>query len=170
MRKPRLEPIPCIVRKVKDQFGCLGNMSRHEIIIGDEVWRTSEALFQSLRFAADNPIRRKIRKQSSPIQAKLCAQANAEHMVVRPTSAEDVANMDRVLRLKVAQHVDVYQTLRSTGDRLIIEDVSARARGNALFWGAAWDRETEEWKGQNVLGALWMQIRSDLLAKDRDFE
>ena len=49
------------IRKVREPFGILGNMSRHPVTYNGLVWPHTEALFQALRFAEDDPIREEIR-------------------------------------------------------------------------------------------------------------
>lgn len=80
-------------------------------------------------------------------------------MVVEPCSAQDVANMEMVLRLKLRCHPDLARQLDATGDAQIVEDATSRARGRNLFWGAAW--KDGEWVGENLLGVLWMRLRDE---------
>jgi predicted NAD-dependent protein-ADP-ribosyltransferase YbiA (DUF1768 family) len=125
-----------IIRKVKDEYGWLGNMSPFPVEHLGNLWRTSEALFQALRFD-DAAIRAKIRDQKSPMSAKMAAKKHRAEMIVEPMSAADLENMRLCLRLKVDQHSELREMLLQTGDALIIEDCSNRQRGSGLFWGAA---------------------------------
>jgi predicted NAD-dependent protein-ADP-ribosyltransferase YbiA (DUF1768 family) len=127
-----------------------------------EVWPTSEALFQALRFAPDDRVRQEIRAQKSPMAAKMIAKKYVDRMVIAPHSPADVGQMAMVLRLKVRSHEpDLGLALLDTGDACIIEDCSNRPRGSGLFWGAA--RQSDgSWKGRNVLGELWMKLRGEL--------
>jgi ribA/ribD-fused uncharacterized protein len=134
-------------------------MSPHPIKADGVVWRTAEALFQALRFDNDE-IREQIRQAKSPMSAKMVATRNRSQMVVTPRSAQDVANMNAVLRLKTEQHPDLLADLVRTGRRMIVEDCTSRKRGNALFWGAAWNGR--EWVGENRLGQLWMELRDEI--------
>lgn len=144
--------------KVALPYGWLGNMAPFPIRYGGMEWRTSEALFQAMRFAYDDPIREKIREEKSPMGAKFTAKANSDSMVVVPLSRLDVANMRRVLRMKLEQHPELVKRLLETGDSPIIEDVTSRKRaGNHRFWGAA--LEDGKWIGENTLGKLWMELR-----------
>lgn len=146
--------------KVKLPFGWLGNMAPYPNIVDGHTWPTSEALFQALRFS-DDQIRQDIRTQKSPMAAKMVAKRNREQMVVAPQSDQDLANMRRVLRLKVEQHPSLRVALLDTGDARIIEDCTARPRGSGLFWGAA---KTPQgwWNGENWLGKLWEELREEL--------
>lgn len=142
--------------KVRMAHGWLGNMAPFPIQADGRLWRTSEALFQSRRFADAEAIDA-IHGATSPMQAKLIAKAHAAKMVIEPRSAADVDNMRRVLRLKIDQHPQLKAMLLETHGR-IIEDCSARP--SATFWGAR--RIPGSWEGQNMLGVLWMELRDQL--------
>ena len=145
--------------KARLPFGWLGNMSPYSVEYEGQRWPTAESLFQALRF--DNPeIREQIRAAKSPMAAKFIAKNHKDQMVVVPRTAQDVANMAMVLRLKLAQHPHLEGELLGTGDRLIVEDSSCRHGESARFWGAA--LEDGQWVGRNVLGSLWMELRQEL--------
>jgi len=154
--------MPIAFTKVKLPYGWLGNMSAFPLEYNGQTWRTAEALFQALRFM-DPAIREEIRKEKSPMGAKMVAKRHADKMVVQPTSSEDLANMETVLRLKLDQHPHLKEELKKTGDETIIEDVSNRSsQGRHLVWGMAFDQATGQWTGQNHLGKLWMKLRDEL--------
>lgn len=142
-------------------FGWLGNMcGGFPIQYNNKEWRTTEALFQALRFD-NSDIQEAIREQQSPMGAKFIAKRSADKMIVVPVSNQDLINMETCLRLKLEQHPQLKKELLSTGDEVIVEDVTARGlRGNNGFWGMA--KKGEEWQGENQLGKLWMKIREEL--------
>ena len=154
-----------VINKISEEFGALGNMSRHPIEHG-VLWPRSEHLFQAMRLKCPK-LREEIRAISNPMGAKMRAKRlmreNPEELLVTPLSEEDVENMRVVLRLKVAQHPEVRELLLSTGNRLIVEDCTRRQRGSGPFWGSAL-QESGEWQGTNTLGVLWMELRSELTA------
>lgn len=147
----------CLIRRVREEFGALSNMSPHEVSFGDEVWPRAEHLFQALRFSRYHPIRGLLRLTPNPMAAKMLVKPLLEDATVTPRSAEDLANMRLVLQLKLAQHADVKTLLKSTGSRLIVEDCTARPSASGLFWGAA--NQGGQWHGENWLGRLWMELR-----------
>lgn len=63
--------------------------------------------------------------------------------------------MRRALWAKVMQHADVRETLLSTGDAVIIEHTK-----NDNIWADGGDGS-----GENLLGRLWMEIRTELIKK-----
>jgi predicted NAD-dependent protein-ADP-ribosyltransferase YbiA (DUF1768 family) len=143
--------------KVSLPYGWLGNMSPFPLEFGGKQWRTSEALFQALRFK-DEDIQELIRAEKSPMSAKMVMKANSEHITTEPHGDKDVMNMKMCLKLKLQQHPTLVDELINTGDKLIIEDVTARGdKGGNLFWGAM--LVDGEWVGKNTLGVLWMELR-----------
>jgi ribA/ribD-fused uncharacterized protein len=146
--------------KSKLPFGWCGNMSPFPIEFGGKSWRTTEALFQALRFE-DETIREEIRAEKSPMAAKFVAKRNVDQMTVEQLSEQDVENMRLMLKLKVEQHPELKEQLLATGEDLIVEDCTRRGRrGSNLFWGAV--LEDGEWEGKNILGKLWMELRTKL--------
>ena len=170
---------PILIRKSKDPFGWMGNMSPFPVTFQKIEFRTTEALFQSLRFFGwfepklaeiartgafvEDEIVEKIRAQRSPMTAKMVAKKHADQMVVKPCSEQDLENMRLCLRLKTEQHPELVPLLISTDPRPIIEDCTRRQRGSGLFWGAA--LIDGKWKGDNKLGVLWTERRNEMSGK-----
>lgn len=155
---------PIVFRRVREAYGWCSNMSPHPVTDAGVSYRTSEALFQALRFEAHPEVQAAIRAATSPMGAKMAAKSNTDLMGDRTDPAWIVADLDRMrhtLRVKLACHPQLATDLRATGDRTIIEDVSARPQGSGIFWGMA---RTPEglWYGQNWLGALWAELRATL--------
>jgi ribA/ribD-fused uncharacterized protein len=152
--------------KVDLPYGWCGNMARYPVEYSGKRWRTTEALFQALRFD-DEAIREEIRATSSPMSAKWTAKKYIRlgRNIVVPQSEQDLGNMLLVLRLKLAQHPGLRQQLLDTGDEEIIEDCGKRQGGSGKFWGAAF--KDGRWVGENTLGKLWMRIREELRQESR---
>ena len=148
-----------LIRKVKEPHGWLGNMSPYPIEFNGKRFRTTEALFQAMRFE-DEEVIEEIRAEKSPMAAKFVAKRNKERMVIEPCGEKDIENMRECLRLKLLQHPELKELLLATREEDIVEDCSRRRRGSGLFWGAA--LEGDVWEGQNWLGTLWMEQRAKL--------
>jgi len=149
--------------KSKAPYGWMGNMSRFPVTWGDKIYRSTEHLFQAMRFGLDTEWAELVRKEDNPYQAKQIAKANREHMIVEPCSEEDLANMYQCLMAKIRAHEDLKVELMGTIDCHIYEDVTFRGDvGSNLFWGAM-KLEDGTWKGKNVVGDLWMKVRDTLL-------
>ena len=142
--------------KVALEYGWLGNMAPFPITYDGKLWRTSEALFQALRFD-DNLIREAIRAEKSPMGAKFKAKSYKESLMVMPTSSDDLINMRLCIKLKLESHPTLLTELKNTGSAIIFEDVSSRVRGNNLFWGAM--LIDNNLTGENHLGKIWMELR-----------
>ena len=145
--------------KVALPFGWLGNMSPYPITYKGKEWRTSEALFQALRFD-DEDIIEVIRAEKSPMGAKMKAKKHKLKMIVEVMSSEDIGNMVLCINLKLKQHPDLRKQLLETNESIIIEDSSSRPRGSGLFWGA--QKLESGWSGKNILGKVWMDVRDSL--------
>jgi ribA/ribD-fused uncharacterized protein len=145
--------------KVALPHGWLGNMSPHPIVWNNKLWKTSEALFQALRFD-DEAIQEKIRLEKSPMGAKFKAKGNREYTKIAPLSEADLENMKLCVKLKLESHPEIKQQLKNTGTAILFEDVTARPRGNNLFWGAM--IKGDALIGENYLGKIWMELRESI--------
>lgn len=140
--------------KVAEEFGGYSNMAGgYPLIVGHAVARTSEALYQAMRFPKLAGVQQLIFAQKSPMAAK---------MVTKPYRAQTRPDWDAVrvsimrwcLRVKLAQHWDRFGALlRESGDRPIVEN-----SWKDDFWGAKPDGD-ERLVGQNVLGQLLGGLR-----------
>lgn len=160
---------PLIIKKVKQAWGWMGNMAPFGVEYDGQHWPSTEALFQALRFAPDDPIRAAIRSAGTAFEAKQVALSNACSMIIAPRSSEDLDHMRMVLRLKIDQNEAVLRDrlteLRKSRGIPIVEDCTSRPNESGLFWGAALiDAAAGSWTGHNWLGRLWMEIREELLA------
>jgi len=154
--------MPIAFTKVDLPHGWLGNMAPFPVRHDGKWWRTTEALFQALRFH-NEAIKEEIRALPSPMGAKMRAKRHKAKRVIEPQSEQDVANMEMVLRLKLEQHPELKQRLIDTGAGDIIEDSTRRPGGSGKYWGAAF--KDGQWVGRNMVGKLWMKLREELGSK-----
>lgn len=154
--------------KTKLPFGWLGNMAPFPVRYVGKDWKTTEHLFQALRYPEDasgpqgENIREETRAQKSPVGAKRKAKKTAyvPQRTIEAMSDTDLELMRMVLRLKVDAHPELKQKLLATGAKNIIEDCTARPGGSGCFWGA--ELNDGVWQGHNWLGNLWMELREKL--------
>lgn len=151
---------PVLIRRVRDPYGWMGNMSRFKVEHEGIEYPSTEALFQCLR-VEDEEVRALIRGETNAFKAKLMARKYADKRTLTCLSKTDLDNMRLCLRLKLEQHPNLVEQLLDTDDRIIIEDCSNRQRGTGLFWGVAL-HEDDYWFGANWLGVLWMEQRKRL--------
>lgn len=152
-------PLIITFTKVKLPYGWLGNMAPYPIQHLGKEWKTSEALFQALRFE-DEEIREVIRLEKSPMGAKMKAKAHKSKMIVEPMSQQDVENMRMVVRLKFGQHAKLLKCLKATGTSELVEDIGNRNGARHLFWGMK--KVNGEWVGDNQMGKILMETREIL--------
>jgi ribA/ribD-fused uncharacterized protein len=154
------------ITKIALPFGWMGNMAPQELKYADQSFFTSEALFQWLRFESFEDIRKEIALVASPMAAKMIARKNRALLgrgEMWDEAESDIELMRVCLRGKLAQHPYLAALLVGSDERVIVEDCTARPRESAAFWGAI--RERGYWRGRNVLGNLWMELRAELREK-----
>ena len=147
--------MPAVFRFVRDTYGPLSNMAPgYPVFAGDVLCRSTEHLYQALRFPEHPDIQKAVLGAETPIAAKQTAykylsQTRSDWDTVK------VKIMYGSCLLKYIQHQDVlHPLLRGTGEEDIIEH-SVRDD----FWGAK--PINGEWVGRNILGRIWMRIRND---------
>ncbi len=145
--------------KVDLAYGWLGNMYAAPIQFEGKEWLTSEALFQALRYDSEE-IREAIRKEKSPMGAKMKAKSFKSEMKVVPMSSEDVENMKKVVRIKFNQHLVLKSKLKITGEHILVENIGKRNGERHLFWGMK--KVNGEWIGNNLMGKILMEIREEM--------
>lgn len=141
--------------KTKEPYGEFGNMaSGYSIKVQDgPVWPSSEHLYQACKF------------QDESIRQQILAEKNAYLMkkdIARPNQDKVRADWDQIkdsvmqwcVSLKLVQNSSVLQTLRDTGDAIILE-YSTKDH----YWGAS--KVNNEWQGQNKLGELLVYLRNN---------
>ena len=148
-------------KKVAEEYGWMGNMAPYPIKFDGKVWRTSEALFQSMRFDDDN-VKEIIRGEKSPMGAKMKAKKNRDQMVVVPMSELDVENMRKCVKMKFDAHPQLKRQLMNTKDAFIYEDIGNRNGERHKFWGAKKLSESEG-DGNNMMGKILMDLREEYL-------
>jgi ribA/ribD-fused uncharacterized protein len=145
----------------REAHGWLSNWSAHAVREGELLFPTVEHYFmyhKALLFGD-------AKSCAAVLAAPLASDAKALGRRVRGFdearwTAEREVVMRRGLELKVEQHPALRDALAATGDSLIAE-----ASPYDATWGigcAARDpraADPDRWRGRNLLGALWMQVR-----------
>lgn len=142
----------------EQDFYVLSNFSAFTLMWRGFRFDTSEAAYHYEKFDYDDdplvyPIAQDIRHAPSAHEAFKMAERNKAYR--RPDwDRVKVDIMRNILRAKVDQHEYVRRKLLATGDRELIED-----SWRDDFWGWGPNRD-----GKNMLGKLWMEVRSELRA------
>ena len=147
--------------KVAEENGWMGNMAPYPIEYGGGIWRTSEALFQSMRYD-DVSVKEIIRGEKSPMGAKMKSKKYKDQMVVVPMSELDVENMRKCVKMKFDAHPQLKRQLMNTKDSFIYEDIGNRNGERHKFWGAKKLSESEG-DGNNMMGKILMDLREEYL-------
>lgn len=135
------------------EYYVFDNFSSFQIEYEGITYPTSEHVFQSLKFKSTHPeLAEKIRNAKSAHEAQKLADEN-NSLIDLAWDKNKLEIMKNILYCKVEQHPYVKKKLIQSGNREIIEDSWRDA-----YWGWGEDR-----KGVNMLGQLWMEIRSEII-------
>jgi type I restriction enzyme S subunit len=153
----------CVVFfKVNEKWGGLSNMSNDfPLRIGEIEVKSSEALYQALRFPHQPDWQREILDAPHAMQAKMKAKKGGrkrDHS--RPDwDQKQVEVMEWCLQIKLAQHFQdsFLRLLRWTAPHAIVE-----LSNNDRFWGAVQDQDGVL-RGENMLGRLLVKLRDEAI-------
>lgn len=141
------------IRKVKEPWGILGNFAATPIIINNVSFKTSEQLFQLMKF-----------KDAESVLAVY--QANNPKMIAKHWEKthrrEDwgqmiVDAMKFCLGLKYEQNEAFCQELENTKGKYIVEDQTSFPKKTPDTWGVK--QQGDNFVGPNLLGRLLMELR-----------
>ena len=134
----------------KGIFGCFSNFSRHPITLDGHEWPTTEHYFQAKKFEGTSH-EDELRKASSAMEV---ARKGRERNRPLRSDWEQVKDdiMRKAVRAKFTQHLDLRETLLSTGDAVLVEHTV-----NDSYWGDGGDGS-----GKNMLGKILVEIREEL--------
>lgn len=137
----------------REEYGCFSNFSAHQIFLKDKIWKTTEHYFQAQKFP-DTEHEEKIRLASTPKEAAEMGRDRKKPLRKDWETVKDDVMRD-ALRAKFTQHDDLRQILLDTGDAVLVEHTK-----NDFYWADGGDGS-----GQNMLGKLLMELRTELLQK-----
>ncbi len=149
-------------RKTNEEFGGLSNMAGgYPIVINKIYIRTSEALYQALRYSDYPEIQKEIIEQKSPMTAKMVSKKYRKEKTRVDWDKKRISIMKWCLRVKLIQNLNSFGTLLlDTKDNPIVEE-SRRDQ----FWGTILIDE-EQLEGTNALGRLLMELREIYKTKE----
>ena len=152
-------------RKTNEEFGGLSNMAGgYPIVVNDTYIRTSEALYQAMRFPDYPEIQKEIIEQKSPMTAKMVAKKYITEKTRTDWDNKRIAVMKWCIRVKLVQNLDTFgMLLLKTGNISIVEESR-----KDQFWGAI-RMDNTILEGTNALGRLLMELR-DVYKKDNGFK
>ena len=138
------------------EFGELSNRAPgYPIRVNGIDFLTTEALFQALKYPADENFQRLLAAQHDPNEAKEMGNSNSR--VRRDWDEIKVQAMRYTVAAKLRAHPKFAQVLTSTGDLDIVE-MSFRD----TFWGAQPDPDYLIMVGRNTMGKILTLLREEL--------
>lgn len=138
------------------EWYCLDNFSAFVVPWGDRVWPTAEHAYQAAKFL-DQDIIDKIGNATSPYFAKSIGNDPQFDSQKRENwRAMKRGIMKEILLEKALFHMHVYETLRRSRGKVLVEDSPIDG-----FWGRGAD-----WEGENWVGRLWMEVRVQLFGPE----
>lgn len=146
-----------IFKKTHEQWGGYSNMaSGYPLIINDIKIRSSEALYQALKYPDYPDIQDKILSQTSPMSAKMVAKPFKD--LIRPDfEVIKIRIMKWCVYAKLLCNYEKFSYLLLDSENKMIVEESSKDN----FWGA---KRTHDNKliGINVLGRILMEARENL--------
>jgi ribA/ribD-fused uncharacterized protein len=124
--------------------------------------RTSEALYQAMRFPTEPDVQKAILEERSPMSAKMVAKKYCERtrfdweVEVEGARPVRIQAMEWVLWSKLAQHRETWGAVLEETQTLPIVERSRRDR----FWGAVLEETTGILYGENRLGRMLSELRT----------
>lgn len=148
-------PKSAVFKKNADHFGGLSNMATFPLNVNDTPIRTSEALFQAIKFSHLPEVQKEIIEQKSPIIVYRKKKKYEKLGKMRPDWEDVKVDVMRwCLHVKLAQNWEKFSALLlETGERPIVEKSD-----HDDFWGAKMVDE-QTLRGMNMLGRLLMELR-----------
>jgi type I restriction enzyme, S subunit len=148
--------------KTKEAFGGLSNMAGgFELRYEGHDYKTSEHLYQCLRFPDYPDVQELIRSKGSPMGAKM---ASKPHRAAKSRADWDEVRMDVMrfcLRLKLQSYRKSFGgLLLSTGEKPIVEE---SRKNTSDVWSARAEGE-DMLVGDNWLGLLLIELREEFKA------
>ena len=132
-------------------FQYLSPFSAHRIEIWGEVFPTFEHAYQASRIKP-GPEREAIKNAASPMDAWRESQKHKNDPGLMVTNFDKDAVLEELFRAKLAQHPDIAEILKESGDRELL-----KVYDTDYYWGTGADGS-----GQNKMGKLWMKLRDEL--------
>lgn len=144
----------CFYRANERPYGPFSNLYKRDISFEGRIFLTAEHAYQAGKARKDE-VKEWILSAPSPSLVAMAAHGLYTWDIVPNWSRIKVDRMRQVLRAKFTQHEDLMGLLLSTGEARLVE-VGKTDNAVNRFWGEV------NGKGQNMLGVLLMEVRSEL--------
>ena len=150
-------------KSTKGHYGALSNMApKFPIIINGTRLRTTEALYQALRFPNYPEIQREIIQYASPISAKKYGRTHIEKTRT-DWNKYRFQIMKFCIEIKLHQNYDTFSQMLLATKKLPIVEYTDKDK----VWGAS--LEGDYYVGTNALGRLLMELREKVKSETFEF-
>jgi ribA/ribD-fused uncharacterized protein len=136
---------------VESRFHYLSPFSAHRIEIWGEVFPTVEHAYQAARIIPGTE-RESIKNAPSPLDAWRESQKHKKNKKIATPHFNKDAIMEELFRAKIAQHPDIIEILKESGNRELLKIIDTDT-----YWGTGQDGS-----GENRMGKLWMKLRDEV--------
>lgn len=144
------------------QHGCFSNLYRRSIVFEGQTYATAEHAYQAGK-ARKPEVKAWLMNAPSPALLAMAAHGLYYWDITPGWSQTKFDRMRGVLRAKFTQHADLREVLLSTGNARLVESATVDNAVNRL-WGEV------NGVGQNTLGVMLMELRSQLRHERGEFE
>ena len=145
------------IRKVKEDWGVLGNFARTPLTVGGVEFKNSEQLFQLMKFTDQEPIMAVYQASNPKYTAKHWEKTHRREDWGRII----VDAMKFCLTQKYAQSEAFRKELELSRGLFIVEDQTTFQKKNPDTWGAKLSGDGKEYIGPNLMGRLLMELRDN---------
>ena len=143
------------IRKVAEPWGIFGNFARTPIIIDEVMFKTSEQLFQLMKFKDKEPVLAVYNANNPKMTTK-----HWEKTHRRSDWGQMVVDaMKFCLTKKFEQSEDFKAELERSRGKFIVEDQTSFPKKTPDTWGVK--QQGDNFVGPNLLGRLLMELRDN---------
>ena len=143
------------IHKVSEPWGIFGNFARTPIIIDEVMFKTSEQLFQLMKFKDKEPVLAVYNANNPKMTTK-----HWEKTHRRSDWGQMVVDaMKFCLTKKFEQSEDFRAELERSRDKFIVEDQTSFTKKTPDTWGVK--QQGDNFVGPNLLGRLLMELRDN---------
>ena len=146
--------LECVaIRKVREPWGILGNFAQTPILINDVTFKTSELLFQLMKFKDEEPVKAVYNANNPKMTAK-----HWEKTHRREDWGKIIVDaMKFCLTKKYEQSEEFRKELERSKGKFIVEDQTSFTKKTPDTWGVK--QQGDNYVGPNLLGRLLVEIR-----------
>lgn len=143
------------IRKVKDPWGIFGNFFPIPIIINNVSFKTSEQLFQLMKFKDEEPVKAVYNANNPKMTTKHWEKTHRRE----DWGKMIVDAMKYCLTQKYEQSEEFRQELERSKGKYIVEDQTSFPKKTPDTWGVK--QQGDDFVGPNLLGRLLMELRDN---------